>query len=193
MERDVFWSRSFCLLTTDGAPIEVIRKYIENQGQKWGDWIWPSKTKHSNFVCIQTKNRKSDWRKRVLPRAWQKGTTTSRNGRPMAVCRFVLKKTDDAVIAVWLRRTVAAHYEQEIEQVKTAVTANTKRFYRTPDTPNRLLDDPAKSISNQKAEGATFSPTRLYMLRNAFSLSRLQRLLFIIDDGAGRSSSFHLL
>ncbi|MFX0561509.1 IS200/IS605 family transposase, partial [Tepidibacillus infernus] len=26
--------RSFCLLTTGGAPIEVIKKYIENQGMK---------------------------------------------------------------------------------------------------------------------------------------------------------------
>ncbi|MFB6367933.1 IS200/IS605 family transposase, partial [Paenibacillus elgii] len=24
----------FCLLTTGGAPIEVIKKYIENQGMK---------------------------------------------------------------------------------------------------------------------------------------------------------------
>ena len=29
-----FWSQSFCLLTAGGAPIEVIRKYIESQGQK---------------------------------------------------------------------------------------------------------------------------------------------------------------
>lgn len=29
-----FWSQSFCLLTTGGAPIEVIRKYIETQGEK---------------------------------------------------------------------------------------------------------------------------------------------------------------
>ena len=29
-----FWSQSFCLLTTGGAPIEVIRKYIESQGEK---------------------------------------------------------------------------------------------------------------------------------------------------------------
>ena len=28
-----FWSQSFCLLTTGGAPIEVIKKYIEGQGQ----------------------------------------------------------------------------------------------------------------------------------------------------------------
>ena len=31
---EYFWSQSFCLLTTGGAPIEVIRKYIESQGQK---------------------------------------------------------------------------------------------------------------------------------------------------------------
>lgn len=30
--KEYFWSQSFCLLTTGGAPIEVIRKYIENQG-----------------------------------------------------------------------------------------------------------------------------------------------------------------
>lgn len=31
--KEMFWSRSFCLLTTGGAPVEVIRKYIEKQGQ----------------------------------------------------------------------------------------------------------------------------------------------------------------
>jgi putative transposase len=30
--REYFWSRSFCLLTTGGAPLEVVRKYIESQG-----------------------------------------------------------------------------------------------------------------------------------------------------------------
>lgn len=29
--KEMFWSRSYCLLTTGGAPIEVIRKYIESQ------------------------------------------------------------------------------------------------------------------------------------------------------------------
>lgn len=29
--KEMFWSRSFCLLTTGGAPISVIKKYIENQ------------------------------------------------------------------------------------------------------------------------------------------------------------------
>ncbi|CEH28303.1 transposase [Aneurinibacillus migulanus] len=32
--KEYFWSRSFCLLTTGDAPIEVIKKYIENQGVK---------------------------------------------------------------------------------------------------------------------------------------------------------------
>lgn len=32
--KEYFWSRSYCLLTTSGAPIEVVRKYIENQGMK---------------------------------------------------------------------------------------------------------------------------------------------------------------
>ncbi len=30
--KESFWSKSFCLLTTGGAPIEVIRKYIQSQG-----------------------------------------------------------------------------------------------------------------------------------------------------------------
>ena len=32
--KDCFWSRSFCLLTTGGAPVDVIRRYIESQGEK---------------------------------------------------------------------------------------------------------------------------------------------------------------
>ena len=32
--KENFWSRSFCLLTTGGVPIEVIRKYIESQGER---------------------------------------------------------------------------------------------------------------------------------------------------------------
>lgn len=29
---EMFWSKSFCLLTTGGVSIEVIKKYIQNQG-----------------------------------------------------------------------------------------------------------------------------------------------------------------
>ena len=32
--KEAFWSQSYCLLTAGGAPIEVIRKYIETQGEK---------------------------------------------------------------------------------------------------------------------------------------------------------------
>lgn len=32
--KEYFWSRSYCLLTTGGAPIDVIKKYIESQGDK---------------------------------------------------------------------------------------------------------------------------------------------------------------
>jgi len=31
---EYFWSQSFCLLTAGGAPIEVIRQYIESQGEQ---------------------------------------------------------------------------------------------------------------------------------------------------------------
>lgn len=30
--KEMFWSKSFCLLTTGGEPIDVIKKYIQNQG-----------------------------------------------------------------------------------------------------------------------------------------------------------------
>ncbi len=32
--KEYFWSRSFCLLTTGGAPISVIKRYIESQGEQ---------------------------------------------------------------------------------------------------------------------------------------------------------------
>ena len=32
--KEAFWSQSFCLLTTGGAPLDVIRKYIETQGDR---------------------------------------------------------------------------------------------------------------------------------------------------------------
>ncbi len=30
--KEMFWSKSFCLLTTGGAPIDTIKEYIKNQG-----------------------------------------------------------------------------------------------------------------------------------------------------------------
>ena len=32
--KEMFWSRSFCLLTTGGVNVDIIRKYIETQGVK---------------------------------------------------------------------------------------------------------------------------------------------------------------
>ena len=32
--KEAFWSKSFCLITTGGAPLEVIRQYIESQGER---------------------------------------------------------------------------------------------------------------------------------------------------------------
>ncbi|WP_078409975.1 IS200/IS605 family transposase [Priestia abyssalis] len=32
--KEMFWSRSFCLVTTGGSPINIVKKYIENQGEK---------------------------------------------------------------------------------------------------------------------------------------------------------------
>jgi len=32
--KEYFWSKSFCLLTTGGAPLEIIKKYIGSQGKK---------------------------------------------------------------------------------------------------------------------------------------------------------------
>lgn len=30
--KEMFWSKSFCFLTTGSAPMDVIKKYIQNQG-----------------------------------------------------------------------------------------------------------------------------------------------------------------
>uniref|UniRef100_UPI003B5C9377 IS200/IS605 family transposase n=4 Tax=Bacillaceae TaxID=186817 RepID=UPI003B5C9377 len=32
--KEMFWSRSFCLLTTGGSPIDVVKTYIESQSEK---------------------------------------------------------------------------------------------------------------------------------------------------------------
>ncbi|MED3080165.1 IS200/IS605 family transposase [Bacillus wiedmannii] len=32
--KEMFWSRSFCLLTTGGSPLDVVKKYIDTQGEK---------------------------------------------------------------------------------------------------------------------------------------------------------------
>lgn len=32
--KEYFWSRSFCLISVGGAPVEVLRKYIESQGER---------------------------------------------------------------------------------------------------------------------------------------------------------------
>ena len=32
--KEMFWSQSFCLISTGGANIETIKKYIESQGEK---------------------------------------------------------------------------------------------------------------------------------------------------------------
>jgi len=31
--KEMFWSRSFCLMTSGGVTIDIIRKYIESQGE----------------------------------------------------------------------------------------------------------------------------------------------------------------
>lgn len=32
--KENFWSQSYCLITTGGAPIEIVKKYIESQRKK---------------------------------------------------------------------------------------------------------------------------------------------------------------
>ena len=32
--KSAFWTQSYCLISTGGAPLEVIKQYIENQGRK---------------------------------------------------------------------------------------------------------------------------------------------------------------
>ncbi|MCC0721273.1 IS200/IS605 family transposase [Clostridioides sp. ZZV14-6044] len=31
--KEYFWSKSYCLVTTCGAPLDVVKQYIENQGK----------------------------------------------------------------------------------------------------------------------------------------------------------------
>jgi putative transposase len=33
--KEYFWSRSFCLLTTGGAPVEIVKQYIQSQGENY--------------------------------------------------------------------------------------------------------------------------------------------------------------
>ena len=32
--KSAFWTQSYCLISTGGAPLEVIKEYIKNQGRK---------------------------------------------------------------------------------------------------------------------------------------------------------------
>ena len=32
--KEYFWSKSYCLVTTGGAQLEVVKQYIENQGKR---------------------------------------------------------------------------------------------------------------------------------------------------------------
>jgi putative transposase len=32
--KEFFWSRSFCLLTAGGVPLEILKRYIESQGER---------------------------------------------------------------------------------------------------------------------------------------------------------------
>ncbi len=34
--KEMFWSKSYCLISTGGATVDVIKKYIETQGRKHG-------------------------------------------------------------------------------------------------------------------------------------------------------------
>lgn len=35
--QEMFWSRSFCLISTGGATVDVIRQYIQTQGEDYPD------------------------------------------------------------------------------------------------------------------------------------------------------------
>ena len=46
--KEYFWSKSFCLITTGGVPIDVIKEYIESQGEDKPDGR--RKNKQSNQI-----------------------------------------------------------------------------------------------------------------------------------------------
>ena len=58
--KEHFWSQSFCLITTDGAPNEVIKKYIESQGKKGTKKeVKKWQTEHINSEYIPMMSRKT--------------------------------------------------------------------------------------------------------------------------------------
>ena len=50
--KEYFWSKSFCLITTGGVTIDVIKEYIKSQGENKPDGR--PKNKHSNQIQDQT-------------------------------------------------------------------------------------------------------------------------------------------
>lgn len=48
--KEAFWSQSYCLLTTGGVTIDVIREYIESQGEEDGRRKENKKRKYSEEV-----------------------------------------------------------------------------------------------------------------------------------------------
>ena len=50
--KEYFWSKSFCLITTGGATIDVIKEYIKSQGEDKPDGR--RKNKQSNQIQDQT-------------------------------------------------------------------------------------------------------------------------------------------
>ena len=51
--KEYFWSRSFCLLTTGGAPVDVVRNISKIKESE----VKNKCTKHINFASTQPKNK----------------------------------------------------------------------------------------------------------------------------------------
>ncbi|MGL6119226.1 MAG: transposase, partial [Fusobacteriaceae bacterium] len=51
--KPVFWSASYCILSTGGATIETIRKYIEMQGEEEEEEVFSANFDKASFHQLQ--------------------------------------------------------------------------------------------------------------------------------------------
>ena len=51
-----FWSPSYCLISCGGAPIEIVKKYIQDQKK-----ICPKRIKQSVHFTGRKRNKKKQW------------------------------------------------------------------------------------------------------------------------------------
>ena len=51
--KEMFWSQSYCLITTGGATVDVIKQYIQSQG---GERSWQIRRIFTGYILIRCRN-----------------------------------------------------------------------------------------------------------------------------------------